>query len=209
LGFGGEITLRRKIASPLIFLVIAILISISLAHATNPAQQNNKTLISLTHSGTDPVGFMLYTMVKHQIDISDNFQLSSDKEIPIIRLELITFDPDAADTEQKDISSGYASIWTSTEGFHIMAAAGVCGRDRLTPVADEIVAKTQELIPTAQQHNAKSSQASLQHFVAVDVIKENDELRDWVAELQLKVNALEMELAAAKGKSWWERLWGD
>ena len=65
-----------------------------------------------------------------------------------------------------------------------MAAAGVSGRDRLKPVADEIVAKTRELIPTAQQHNEKSAEASLRHIVGLDLLKENDELRDRVAELQ-------------------------
>jgi hypothetical protein len=200
--------LRQKIASPLIFLIISILISLSAAYSTEPAQQNKKTLVSLTHSGNDPVGYMLYTMVKHQITTSDNFQLASDKETPIIRLEIITFDPDAGNTEHKEISCGYSAIWISTEGYHIMAAAGVSGRDRLQPVADEILAKTQELIPTAQQHNEKSAEASLRHLVGVDVIKENDELRDRVAELESKIYKLEMELSGAKGKSWWQRFWG-
>ena len=93
--------MRRKKALSLILLIIAILISLSPAHGADQEQQNKKTLVSLTHSGNDPVGFMLYTLVKHQIAISDNFQLASEKEIPIIRLEIITFDPDEADTEHK------------------------------------------------------------------------------------------------------------
>jgi hypothetical protein len=194
---------------PIIAAIIAILISLSLAHATDQEQQNNKTLVSLTHSGKDPVGFMLSTMDKHQIETSDNFQLASEKGIPIIRLEIITFDPDEGETEFKGISSGYAAIWTSTEGYHIMAVAGVWGRDRLKPVADELVSKTSDLIPTARQHNAKSSEVALRHFVTVDLLRENDELRDRVAGLQGKVYALEMELAVEKKKSWWQRLWGD
>ena len=71
------------------------------------------------------------------------------------------------------------------------------------------MAKTSELIPTAQKHNEKSSEASLRHIVAVDLLRENDELRDRVAKLESKVYKLEMELAAAKGKSWWQRWWGE
>lgn len=200
--------MQPKKAIALISSIIVLLISFSHIHAANPAPKNNKTLISLTHSGTDPVGYMLYTLLKHQIDISDNFRLASKKEIPIIRLELITFDPNQGDAKIEATSTGYATVWTSAEGYHIMAAAGVSGRDRLKPVADEILAKTQELIPTAQEHNAKSSDTALKHFVAVDVLQENDELRDRVAELNDKVYKLEMELAAEKKKSWWQRLWG-
>ena len=189
--------------------IIVILVSLSLAHGADQEQQDKKTLVSLTHSGKDPVGFMLYTLVKHQIDISDNFQLASQSENPIIRLEIITFDPNQGDAKFEATSTGYAELWTSTEGYHIMAVAGVCGRDRLKPVADELVAKTSDLIPTARQHNAKSSEVALRHFVTVDLLRENDELRDRVAELQGKVYALEMELAGAKRKSWWQRLWGD
>lgn len=189
--------------------IIVILVSLSLAHGADQEQQDKKTLISLIHSGKDPVGFMLYTLVKHQIDISDKFQLASQSENPIIRLEIITFDPNQGDAKFEATSTGYAELWTSTEGYHIMAVAGVCGRDRLKPVADELVAKTRDLIPTAQQHNAKSSQESLRHFVAVDLLTENDELRDRVVELQSKVYALEMELTAEKKKSWWQKLWGD
>jgi hypothetical protein len=75
-------------------------------------------------------------------------------------------------------------------------------------VAEEIVGRTRELIPTAQQHNGKSAEASLRHLVGVDLMKENDELRDRVAELESKVYKLEMELSGTKGKSWWQRLWG-
>jgi hypothetical protein len=198
--------LGHKKAFQIFLMVIATFGFLSLAHGAE--QEQKKTLISLIHSGTDPVGVLLFNQVREQIASSDNFQLASPADIPTIRLELITFDPDEVDTEFKGISSGYSSIWISTEGYHIMAAAGVCGRDRLQPLAGEIVAKTSELIPTAQQHNAKSSEASLRHIVSVDLLKENDELRDRVAELEAKVYALEMELAAAKGKSWWQRLWG-
>ena len=191
----------------LLFLLIKIILVPFSPAGADQEQQPTKILVSLTHSGNDPVGFMLYTMVKHQISISEIFKLVSEKEIPIIHLELITFDPDKADTEYKGISCGYASVWTSTEGYHIMAAAGVSGRDRLKPVADEIVAKTRELIPTAKQQNEKSAEAGLRHIVALDLMKENDELRDRVAMFESKVYKLEMELAAEKKKSWWQRLW--
>jgi len=45
-----------------------------------------------------------------------------------------------------------SAIWVSTKGYHIMAA-GVSGRDRLQPVAEEILAKTVKLIMTTKQHN--------------------------------------------------------
>jgi hypothetical protein len=66
----------------------------------------------------------------------------------------------------------------------------VCGRNRLKPAAEEILAKTSELIPTAQKHNEKSSEAGLRHIVGVDLLKENDEFRDRVAELESKVYKL-------------------
>jgi len=200
--------LLKQKAYLLILLILTILISLPPAHGSERELENKKILVSLTHSGTDPVGFMLFTLLKHQITTSDNFQLASEKETSIIRLEIITFDPNQDDTKLEATSTGYASVWTSTEGYHIMAAAGVSGRDRLKPVANEIVAKTCELIPTAQEHNAKFSDTALKHFVAVDVLRENDELRDRVAELEGKVYALEMDLANEKQKSWWQRLWG-
>ena len=102
--------MRRKKTFSLILPIIAILISLSPAQGTDQEQQQKKTLVSLTHSGNDPVGFMLYTLLKHQIDISDNFQIASQAETPIIRLELITFDPNEGDTELKGISSGYSAV---------------------------------------------------------------------------------------------------
>jgi hypothetical protein len=49
----------------------------------------------------------------------------------------------------------------------------------------------------------------MRHIVGLDLLKENDDLRDRIAKLQDKVYALEMELARANKKSWWRRLWGE
>jgi hypothetical protein len=91
----------------------------------------------------------------------------------------------------------------------INGAARICGRIKLKSVADDLVLETNELIPTTQINHEKSSEASLKDIVANDLLKENDQLRDRVAELEAKVYTLELVLAAGKWKSWWQKLLGD
>jgi hypothetical protein len=201
-------TKRNKLRLQKPFSVIAAIITIaiflSLAHGDEQEQQDKKTLVSLIHSGPDSTGLLLFNQLKENITRSAALHLASQTDILIIRLEIITFDPNEGDPELKGISAGYAAIWTSTEGYHVMAAAGVCGRDRLQPVASEIVTKTGELIQTAQKHNEKFAETAMRHYVAADLLKENDKLRDRVAELEGKVYKLEMELVATNEKSWWQ-----
>ena len=62
--------MHRKKEYSFILTIIAILVSLSPAFGADQEQQDKKTLVSLIHSGSDPVGFMLFNLVKHQILLS-------------------------------------------------------------------------------------------------------------------------------------------
>jgi hypothetical protein len=161
------------------------------------AQQ--KIPIELIIISDDTVGNKLVNRIKEDIQRSDRFEITSNIELPRLKLTIVTLDP-----YKTKVSTIYILLMVASEVYFtdifISSNVGVCGLGKIKDVSHKMLAdidKNTELF-----NKSKKDWDSFEEYLRISEHK----LIEQVNDLQNKTNELEEKLNKEKAKSWWKKL---
>jgi len=161
------------------------------------AQQ--KTPIELITTSDDIVGKRLVNRIKEDIQRSATVELTSNTNLPRLKLTIVTFDP----YKTKE-SSIHSLLMVASEVYFndifISSGVGVCGLGKVNDVAHKIVADIDK-----NTEFFKKAKKEWDYFGEV-LNGEKQKLIEQINDLQNKTNELEEQLKTEKAKSWWKKL---
>jgi hypothetical protein len=161
------------------------------------AQQ--KIPIEVKTISDDTVGKRLVDRIKEDIQLSATFEITSDTNLPRLKITIVTLDP-----YKTEVSTIYSLLMVASgvyfDDIFISSNVGVCGLGKIKDVAQNMLADIDK-----NTEYFKKAMKDWDYFG--EVLKwEKQKLIEQINGLQHKTNELEEQLKTEKAKSWWKKL---
>jgi mRNA-degrading endonuclease YafQ of YafQ-DinJ toxin-antitoxin module len=161
------------------------------------AQQ--KIPIELKTISDDTVGKKLVDRIKDDIQLSAIFEITSDTNLPRLKITIVTLDP-----YKTGVSTIYSLLMVTSDIYFydifISSDVGVCGLGKINDIAKKIMADIE-----INTEFFKKAKKDWEDFGEVWK-EEKQKLIEQINGLQNKTNELEEQLKTEKAKSWWKKL---
>jgi len=100
-------------------------------------------------SANDPVGSQLVYKIRENLRVSKTFELTLHENDSGFQIRIVTLDPN-----DNGYQTVYSVVWTAKTNDSFLywdQLVGICGLNRVSQVADQIVSKTDEMVIDLQR----------------------------------------------------------